>query len=228
MRGLSEDTYRSRDLDRATVTRAYAGWAPVYDVICGPVFLHGRRAAVAAANRAGGRVLEIGVGTGLSLSEYDEDRTSVVGIDISPEMLAKAQARRTRERLRHVDGLYVMDAHELAFPDATFNSAVCQFVITLVENPERVLSECARVVRPGGELILMSHLYSERGAAAAAERWLARRTRAIGLRPEFPFARLQNWAETHGGVELVERRPVRPFYTLVRMRVVGRPDAAAH
>jgi phosphatidylethanolamine/phosphatidyl-N-methylethanolamine N-methyltransferase len=83
-----------------------------------------------------------------------------------------------------------MDAHDLRYDDATFDCVVGQFVITLVADPERVLSECARVVRPGGQIILVNHLYSERGLAAALERLLAERARALGLRPEFPFARL--------------------------------------
>ena len=97
---------------------------------------------------------------------------------------------------------------------------VGQFVITLVDDPERVLSECARVVKPGGQIILVNHLYSERGLAAAVERLLAQKARALGLRPEFPFQRLAAWAQRHGGAELIERRKVKPFgvYTLVRFR----------
>uniref|UniRef100_UPI0013D9AF92 methyltransferase domain-containing protein n=1 Tax=Streptococcus pneumoniae TaxID=1313 RepID=UPI0013D9AF92 len=73
----------------------------------------------------------------------------------------------------------------------TFDCVVAQFVITLVERPERVLDECARVARPGAEIILVNHLYSERGVAAAIERWFSKHAHTFGLRPEFPFARLQ-------------------------------------
>jgi len=86
-----------------------------------------------------------------------------------------------------------MDAHRMSFADATFDCVVAQFVITLVAHPEQVLSECHRVVKPGGRIILVNHLYSEKGVAAAVERWAAQRTRGLGLRPEFPFARLQAW-----------------------------------
>ena len=107
-----------------------------------------------------------------------------------------------------------MDAHDLRFPDASFDCVVGQFVITLVADPERVLCECARVVKPGGQIILVNHLYSERG---------------LGLRPEFPFQRLAAWATSHGGAELIERRKVKPFgvYTLVRFRRAERQRAAA-
>src|SRR5205807_1617848 len=81
----------------------------------------------------------------------------------------------------------------------------------LVAEPERVLSECARVTKPGGEIIVVSHLYSEHGLSAAVERWLARRSRSIGLRPDFPFSRLAAWAQHHGGIDLVERTPIQPL-----------------
>jgi ubiquinone/menaquinone biosynthesis C-methylase UbiE len=80
-----------------------------------------------------------------------------------------------------------------------------------------VLSECHRVVKPGGRIILVNHLYSEVGFAAALERWAAEKTRKLGLRPEFPFARLEAWAQSNASTNLVERRKVAPFgiYTLV-------------
>lgn len=204
----------SSDLERHVVETAYARWAPIYDAVCGPVMVRGRRAAAQAAREVGGRILEVGVGTGLSFDDYDAT-TEVTGIDLSEPMLARA-----REKARHypfVKQLLVMDAHDMAFADATFDCVVAQFVITLVANPERVLSECHRVVRPGGRIILVNHLYSERGVAAAVERWAAKRTRKLGLRPEFPFARLQAWASANSDAALVERRKLKPFglYTLV-------------
>ena len=164
-------------------------------------------------------VLEIGVGTGLSFDDYDAT-TEIVGIDISEPMIARARERLLTGRYPFVKELAVMDAQELAYADASFDCVVGQFVITLVEEPERVLSECARVLRPGGQIILVNHLYSERGLMAAVERLLAQKARKLGLRPEFPFQRLAAWAQAHGGAELIERRKVRPFgaYTLVRFR----------
>ena len=217
-----------RDPDRDVMEKAYARWAPVYDALCGPVFLNGRRAAASAARDVGGRILEIGVGTGLSFDDYDDD-TQITGIDISQPMITRARERAASGAYPFVKDLRVMDAHNLTFPDASFDCVVGQFVITLVENPERVLSECARVVRPGGQIILVNHLYSERGLAAAIERLLAEKARALGLRPEFPFARLAAWAQNHGGAELIERRKVPPFglYTLVRFRRLPAQAAAA-
>jgi phosphatidylethanolamine/phosphatidyl-N-methylethanolamine N-methyltransferase len=217
-----------RDPAKDVMEKAYARWAPIYDVLCGPVFLNGRRAAASAARAVGGRILEIGVGTGLSFDDYD-DSTVIAGIDMSEPMIARARERVETGRYPFVKELTVMDAHDLAYPDASFDCVVGQFVITLVEDPERVLSECARVVRPGGQIILVNHLYSERGPAAAVERLLAQKARKLGLRPEFPFERLAAWAQEHGGAELVERRKVKPFgvYTLVRFRRTQMRSAAA-
>jgi ubiquinone/menaquinone biosynthesis C-methylase UbiE len=208
-----------RDPERHVMQRAYARWAPVYDALCGPVFVNGRRAAARAAREVGGRILEIGVGTGLSFDDYDAS-TEITGIDVSEPMIARARARAKSGCYPFVKELAVMDAHVLTYADATFDCVVGQFVITLVEDPECVLSECARVVRPGGQIILVNHLYSERGLAAALERLLAQKARTLGLRPEFPFQRLADWAQEHGGAELVERRRLKPFgiYTLVRFR----------
>ena len=218
----------SHDPDRHLMEKAYARWAPIYDALCGPVFVNGRRAAARAARDVGGCILEIGVGTGLSFDDYDVD-TEITGIDISEPMIARARARAKSGRYPFVRELAVMDAYALAYADASFDCVVGQFVITLVEDPERVLSECARVVRPGGQIILVNHLYSERGLAAAVERQLAQKARPLGLRPEFPFQRLADWALTHGGAELIERRKLRPFgvYTLVRFRRADAQCAAA-
>jgi len=217
-----------RDPDKQAMEKAYARWAPIYDALCGPIFLNGRRAAANAAREVGGKVLQIGVGTGLSFDDYDET-TEITGIDLSEPMIARARLRAATGRYPYVKGLAVMDAHSLRYPDGAFDCVVGQFVITLVADPERVLSECARVVRPGGQIILVNHLYSERGLAAAVERLLAQKARTLGLRPEFPFGRLAAWAQSHGGAELIERRKVPPFgvYTLVRFRRAENQAAAA-
>src|SRR6476469_5180261 len=98
------------DLDTSVVANAYAKWAPIYDAVCGPVMLKGRRAAAAAARDVGGRILEVGVGTGLSFDDYDAT-TEITGIDISRPMIARAQQRVKTGRYPFVKELTVMDAH---------------------------------------------------------------------------------------------------------------------
>jgi phosphatidylethanolamine/phosphatidyl-N-methylethanolamine N-methyltransferase len=208
--------------------RAYEKWAPIYDALCGPFFLTGRRAAAAAAREVGGKILEIGVGTGLSFDDYDAS-TEISGVDISEPMIARARERVNTGRYPFVKDLQVMDASALDYADGTFDCVVAQFVITLVENPEQVLSECARVLKPGGQIILVNHLYSEKGALAAIERLTAKQARKLGLRPEFPFSRLAAWASWSGQAELIERRKIKPFgvFSLVRFRRVNEQRNAA-
>lgn len=215
------------DLDKSLIETAYARWAPIYDAVCGPVMVKGRRAAAAEARAHGGKILEVGVGTGLSFDDYDAT-TEITGIDLCEPMLEKARAKMASGRYPWVKDVRQMDAHAMEFADATFDCVVAQFVITLVANPEQVLSECHRVVKPGGRIILVNHLYSEVGVAAAVERWAAQKTRALGLRPEFPFARLQAWAQATSDAILVERRKLKPFgiYTLVCFERTPTPMAA--
>jgi phosphatidylethanolamine/phosphatidyl-N-methylethanolamine N-methyltransferase len=213
------------EIDETGVKKAYARWAPFYDVVFGRLFDTGRQAAIAAAERVGGKILEVGVGTGLSFGDYDAS-TEITGIDLCGPMLDKARAKMATGRYPFVKAVHEMDAHHMTFPDATFDCVVSQFVITLVANPEQVLSECHRVVKPGGRIILVNHLYSEHGWAAALERWAAKKTRGLGLRPEFPFARLQAWATANKNAVLVERRKVSAFYTLVAFQRTPEQQAA--
>jgi phosphatidylethanolamine/phosphatidyl-N-methylethanolamine N-methyltransferase len=206
-------------LDNHTIAKAYARWAPVYDLVFGAVFERGRMASIAAAEAIGGRILEVGVGTGISLPDYRRTNR-VIGVDLSEPMLRKAQERVVSEALDHVDGVAVMDAQRLGFPDASFDVVVAQYVITVVPDPDATLDEFARVARPGGEIILVNHIGAEAGLRRAFEQWFAPVARRLGWRPEFPWARIARWAERHGGVELIERRPMPPLghFSLVRFR----------
>ncbi len=205
------------ELDKETVAKAYGRWAPVYDAVFGAVFEQGRHAAIAAAQRVGGRVLEVGVGTGLSLPYYSSD-LRIYGIDISEPMLRKARQRVTEYGLDNVEALAVMDAEHLEFPDASFDVIVAQYVITTVPNPEATLDEFARVLRPGGEIVLVSRVGAEAGLRRALEKWFAPAARKLGWRTEFSFQRYAQWAEKTRGVRLIERRAMPPFghFSLIR------------
>ncbi|MBI0535061.1 class I SAM-dependent methyltransferase [Roseomonas sp. KE2513] len=192
------------------VALAYDRWAPIYDLVFGPVFRRGRRAAIAAAERAGGRILEVGVGTGLSLPGYSRQNL-VHGIDISAPMLWKARVRAVAQGLGHVGGLAVMDAEQLAFADASFDVVVAQYVVTAVPNPERALDEFLRVLRPGGLMVIATRIGAEGGLRAVIERRLMPVTSRLGWRTEFPWARYANWAARAEGVQLVQRLPLPPL-----------------
>ncbi len=211
------------DIDKAGVAKAYARWAPVYDFVFGKVFAPGRDAAIIAAELAcgtgGGRILEVGVGTGISLPDYARQNT-IVGVDLSEPMLRRALERVAEHQLMNVESLSVMDAMNMALPDKSFDVVVAQFVITAVPNPEATLDEFARVIKPGGEIVLVNHIGAESGPRYVFEACFAPLARRLGWRPEFPFKRLSDWALRHGGVELVERRPMRPMghFSLIRFK----------
>jgi phosphatidylethanolamine/phosphatidyl-N-methylethanolamine N-methyltransferase len=215
------------DLDAQTVTKAYARWAPVYDLVFGPVFERGREAAIAAAERVGGRILEVGVGTGISLPHYSRD-CRLCGVDISAPMLRKAQERVVEHGLTNVEGLWVMDAEHLSFPNNSFDVVVAQYVVTTVPNPEATLDEFARVLKPGGEIILVSRVGAEAGLRRALEHWFQPAARKLGWRTEFSFERYATWAGRTQGVGLIERRAMPPLghFSLIRFGKDG--GEAAH
>jgi phosphatidylethanolamine/phosphatidyl-N-methylethanolamine N-methyltransferase len=210
------------ELDKQTVTKAYDRWAPVYDLVFGAVFERGRDAAIAAAERVGGRILEVGVGTGIALPHYSRD-CRLCGIDISEQMLRKAQERVTEFGLTNVEGLWVMDAERLTFPDNSFDVVVAQYVVTTAPNPEATLDEFARVLKPGGEIILVSRVGAEAGLRRALEHWFAPAARKLGWRTEFSFERYAKWAEGSGGIRLIERRAMPPLghFSLIRFLKEG-------
>src|SRR5215469_12885853 len=205
------------DIDRKGVEKAYERWAPIYDLVFGKVFDHGRQSTIAEADRIGGRILDVGVGTGLSLSDYSRS-TRLCGVDISEPMLRKAQQRVRSLGLKNVETLAVMDARNLAFADSFFDAVVAQYVITAVPDAESTLDDFIRVLKVGGELILVNHIGAENGPRRAFELAFAPLARRLGWRPEFPWARLENWAGIHGGVTLVERKPMPPMghFSLIR------------
>jgi phosphatidylethanolamine/phosphatidyl-N-methylethanolamine N-methyltransferase len=208
----------SDTLNQRTLNRAYALWAPIYDVVFGAVFDQGRKASIAAAERIGGRILDVGIGTGISLSDFSP-RNRITGVDISEPMLRRAHRRVIESRLANVECLALMDAERLGFADGFFDAVVAQYVITAVPNPDATLSEFARVTRPGGEIILVNHLGAEAGPRRAFEQCFAPIARGLGWRPEFPFARIAQWAERARDVQVIERRPMPPLghFSLIRL-----------
>jgi len=205
------------ELTRETVAKVYERWAPVYDLVFGPVFDRGRHAAIAATERINGRILDVGVGTGIALPYYAR-AARVIGVDLSQAMLRRAQARVAGQGLRNVEGLAVMDAERLAFPGASFDAVVAQYVINAVPDPEATLDEFVRVLKPGGEIVLVNRIGADAGPRRAVERWITPVVRRLGWRSEFPWGRLARWAERTPGVRLVELRRLPPFghFALIR------------
>ncbi len=198
-----------------SVVGAYRRWAPVYDRVFGKMFDAGRRRAIDEINRRGGRLLEVGVGTGFNLPLYT-NRIRVTGIDLSPDMLSLARKRVDEGDLTHVEALREMDASRLEFPDESFDMVAAMYVITVVPDPEAVLSEMVRVAKPGADIYVINHFASEgNGPRAIIERQIARVGDGLGWRADFDKARVQ-----HPGMTLVEDVSLPPLglFSLLRFR----------
>src|SRR5262245_44427968 len=205
-------------MDTASVRDAYRRWAPVYDLTFGKIAEAGRKHAVQIINRRRGRVLEVGVGTGLSLPNYGSHLT-ITGIDLSPEMLVKAEDKVERHQLVNVAGLHEMDAGALAFPDESFDTVVAMYVMTVVPEPARVMRELERVCAPGGEVILVNHFSEEEGVRGFLERRLAPFADLIGWRPVFDIDHVLVCED----LRLAERRSLRPLGLFTMLRFVKEP-----
>lgn len=171
-------------MDSSSVETSYARWAPIYDRTFGAITDVARRSAVAHINRRSGRVLEVGVGTGLSLRHYKPELT-VIGVDFSRDMLRKAKEKVDRLGLNNVADLRQMDARTLEFPDDHFDTIAAMHVLSVVPEPERVVSEIARVCKPGGEVVIVNHFKRPTGALALLERAFAPFANTLGWHPDF-------------------------------------------
>ncbi len=122
-----------------------------------------------ACGQATGEVLEVAVGTGLNLPLYPSEVT-LTGIDLSDGMLAIARDRA--ERLGHPVTLRRADAHELPFDADSFDTVVCTLGLCAIPDDGKALREMARVLRPGGRLILLDHIASS-SCAVRGLQWIA-------------------------------------------------------
>jgi phosphatidylethanolamine/phosphatidyl-N-methylethanolamine N-methyltransferase len=203
----------SAHIDEAAVRSAYRRWAPVYDQTFGRFTTEGRRHAVEIISQRHGRVLEVGVGTGLSLPNYGR-HLKIVGVDLSPEMLEKAREKVVEERLTNVTGLHEMDAGALTFGNGEFDTVVAMYVITVVPDPEKVMRELARVTKVGGQVVLVNHFSQDDGVRGWVERRMAPFADKLGWRPVFNLDRVM----VCENLKVVDRRALRPWglFTMLR------------
>ncbi|MGX1306348.1 phosphatidylethanolamine/phosphatidyl-N-methylethanolamine N-methyltransferase [Amorphus suaedae] len=191
-------------IDGDMVRSAYARWAPVYTLLAAPTAL-GRKAAVAKVNSIGGHFLEAGVGTGLALPDYTSNVT-ITGVDLSHDMLVRANEKIEKERLRNVTGVHEMDLTNLAFADGAFDGTVCMFTITAVPDAARVMDELARVVRPGGHVVICSHFRAERFPWTVTDRILTPFATRLGWNPSMKIDGVLGCDQ----LELVSREDAKP------------------
>jgi phosphatidylethanolamine/phosphatidyl-N-methylethanolamine N-methyltransferase len=196
-----------------SVKAAYRRYAGVYDAVFGPVLQPGRKAVLQALRlRSGERVLEVGVGTGLSLPLYPRDVT-ITGIDVSSEMLEKARRRVARHGLANVEALLEMDAERMSFADASFDKVVAMYVVSVVERPAHLLEELHRVCRPNGEIFLVNHVRSDNRFVAAVEKGLARFSDKLGFHPDFELRDMVARAD-----QLTELSRINFFWKVMRLK----------
>lgn len=202
-------------IESQRVEKVYSILAKVYDDIFDWALGPGRRQAVGSLSIAPGeRVLEIGVGTGLSLPYYPAD-CQLTGIDISEPMLDQARERAESLGRDDVD-LRLMDARDLAFPDAIFDHVLAPYVISVVPEPERVMAEISRVCKPGGTVIVVNHFLSANPALRVLEKASTPASRWIGFRLDLPISVVTETV----GLEVTEVRSVNLFglWRLLLMR----------
>jgi phosphatidylethanolamine/phosphatidyl-N-methylethanolamine N-methyltransferase len=139
------------------IIAGYGRFARWYNLVYGPILQPGRRAAIDALElKDGDRVLEVGVGTGLSLPLYP-DNVRVTGVDLSPDMLAKASDRASRQQLRCVEGLKQMDGQSMQFPDNSFDAVLTMYVVSVADDPVALVNEMCRVCKPNGTIVVVNH-----------------------------------------------------------------------
>lgn len=199
------------------IQRSYRRWAPIYDFAFGRITEGGRILAARHVNAQGGSVLEVGIGTGLALTHY-QPHVRITGIDLSSDMLQAARGRVEKLGLRNVDGLYEMDAGNMALKDAAFDHVAAMHIMSVVPDPEAVLDEMARVCRPGGSVLIANHFAGRAEGWSGVERLAAPMANLLGWHSDFPIARVMG----HPKLKLEDQRQVRPLglMTFLRFRRV--------
>ena len=202
-------------MDENDVRTAYRRWAPVYDATFGKLVTAGMRHATRQANRFSGRLLDVGVGTGLALPHYGP-QLSVTGVDLSIEMLERARSRIKKSHATNIEALLEMDAGNLRFPAESFDVAIASYVLTVVPDPAKVIHELARVTKPGGTVIIVNHFSVETGLRGAIEKSMSKHATKLGWRPEFPIDTLLVCDK----LRLVSIRAVKPlgFFTMLEFK----------
>ena len=202
------------------IRRAYRKWAHHYDYTFALISRRYLRKVISQFNQdTFGRVLDVGIGTGLSLN-YLAASMSITGIDLSADMLAKAEKKRRKRGLTNIKELRVMDASQLEFEDNYFDGVLAIYVLSVVDDPARVMQEMCRVCKPGGTVYVFNHFKSQKDKQpllAMLEKTIAPSSKLVGFHADFSHELLQA-EDTH--MQLVEQRDYGPLglFTLLKFK----------
>ena len=171
-----------------TVKKAYRRYSRYYDLVFGSIFHPGRKTAIEHLHcHSGERILEVGVGTGLSLGLYPAD-VKVTGVDLSPDMLSLAQKRVREDGLLQVEGLFQMDAQKMTFPDSSFDKVVAMYVVSVVPDVKELVNEICRVCKPGGTIVFLNHFENRNPIIRRLEAFIQPLAKHLGFHPDFPLS----------------------------------------
>lgn len=167
------------------VILAYRFYAPLYDRVFGAILEPGRRALMETVGTLNpSSILEVGVGTGLTLCRYPA-ASAFVGIDVSDEMLDIARSRAQQLTGRNIQ-LMAMDAEVMNFPDNSFDCVTIPYVLSVTPNPDRLIAEIRRVCRKDGTILILNHFSGSR-FWWCLERVVRSLAGKIGFRSDFSF-----------------------------------------
>lgn len=213
MAGQRNEAHRgSSDPHRSKI---YAEFSHLYDKIFQRIFFPRIERVIKSLRiEPGARVLEVGVGTGLSLTAYPT-HCEVVGIDLAQDMLDQAADKIQEQGWRHIS-LRQMDALNLSFPDDTFDYVMAFHVVSVVPDATRLLDEARRVLRPNGTLVVINHFRSERPIIGSLVEMADPVTRKLGWRTTLRLVDMFNGAPI--AIEQQFKTSPRSLFTVVVAR----------
>tara|TARA_B100000959_G_scaffold175804_1_gene184037 strand:- start:154 stop:777 length:624 start_codon:yes stop_codon:yes gene_type:complete len=182
-------------LDQNSIIKSYKRVSSFYDYTFGKVFKPGQRALIEKMScNDSDIVLEIGIGTGASLQFYP-NKTNVIGIDISPDMLDLAKEKIKNNKIEN-KYISMMNGEHLSFPDNTFDKVVAMYVMSVTQNPKSLIDEMKRVCKDDGDIYIVNHFSSESDKfwIKALEKGLMPISKILGWKPYFPFSDFNNYA----------------------------------
>jgi phosphatidylethanolamine/phosphatidyl-N-methylethanolamine N-methyltransferase len=200
-------------MNRKEVKHIYTKYSSVYDRVFSHFFFPRIKLGINKSQIAkGDRVIEVGIGTGISLPLYPGG-CKIVGIDVTRKMLEKAQEKKKRHRLEHVD-LIEMDAENMTFNDDSFDHALAAFVVTVVPNPEKMVAEMKRVTKNGGNIVILNHFCSNNAFVSTIEKVFSPLCEKWGWRSDISLDLLSNHCDLHID-EILKKNKLDPWSIII-------------